>query len=230
MRYYLTIQVCGIRRMIFCYCLLMLLSSRVIWAQKKIWFSEIGVNLSSTQEITYSGNKSERKTAPGYFFTINKGGQKVAFGFHLEYTPVETGIINIDPAKNNTLRLLEYYVGVRYYPLLPTFRFGTFGALRFTAGAFLGGYNYYWKEKDNYSYPTYTHRAWSGIKGTSLFFAGFCFSSFRNTSGLSLRLNYKPVQFTIDDSSLNGFLLNHKLSASASLFIGASINSKKKKK
>ncbi len=194
-------------------------------SQGRIWFAEMGVGISNEQKSEYTGGSSKKSPAYTYFVNFNNGGRRLAIGVGGDYTSVGLQNVNNSTYKKNSLHLWEFYFALRYYPLIPTMRFGTKGAIRFTAGGQIGFYDFYWREKDNYNYPTYSHRSWSSPAFSSSVFAGLCFSPFRNTSGLSLKLNYRPQTYSMNNFPLVNFTLKQTFSLSVSLFIGPRIKS-----
>lgn len=195
------------------------------FSQGRIWFSELGVDIKQQQKIQYTGGSVNKSPALGYFANINSGGKKIAVGLQVDYLRVDLKNINTAPAQKGSLHLWEFYFGLRYYPLIPTFKFGIKGAIRFTAGGQVGFSDFYWRENDTYNYPTYSHRSWSPAAFSSVVFAGLCFSPFRNTSGLSVKLNYRPQTYSMKNFPLKNFALKQPFSLSAALFIGPRIKS-----
>ncbi len=190
------------------------------YSQGRIWFSELGVNINQEQKVEFSGsNPLIKNPAIGYFANINNGGKRIAFGIQANYSPVDMKNTNISGVKNNSLSLWEFYVVMRYYPMLPTMRIGTKVAIRFTAGGMLGGYDFYWKPSDG------TSIKWSATQFSSVVFAGLIFSPFRNTTGLSVKLNYTLQTFTLQNFPLSNFTLKQPFSISAAIFIGPRIKS-----
>jgi|GEM_PF-5258109 len=193
------------------------------FSQGRIWFSELGATIYQDQKVDYANGSFSHSPALGYFLNINTGGKHFAIGVQGDYSSIDLKSGNNPSLKNNNVKLWEFYAILRYYPMLPTMRFWTKGAIRFTAGVSGGAYSFYWRENDNYNYPTYSHLAWSPLQFSSVIFGGLCFSSFRNTSGLSLKLNYKPTTYSMSNFPLADFTLKQPFSVSASLFIGPSI-------
>ena len=190
------------------------------FSQGRIWFAELGANLISEQKVEYRGGSSTKAPAYGYFVNLNNGGKKLALGFEVDYAPVALKNIISTTYKKNSLGLWELYLSLRYYPMLPTIRFGTTAAMRFTAGGMIGGYDFYWRQNTSYGDAQLT---WSPMRMSSVVFAGFCFSSFRNTSGLSVKLNYKPQAYSMNNFLFENFILKQPFSVSASVLIGPKI-------
>ena len=195
------------------------------FSQGRIWFAELGADVKEEQKIEYTGGSVNKSPAYGYFININNGGRRLAIGLETDYSSPNLKNVNNTVYKSNSLHLWEFYLGLRYYPLIPTMRFGTKGAIRFTAGGQIGLYDFYWRENDAYSYPTYSHKSWSPMAFSSFIFAGLCFSPFRNTSGLSVKLKYRPQSYSMGNFPLASFSLKQPFSLSAALFIGPRIRS-----
>jgi hypothetical protein len=191
-------------------------------SQHRIWFSELGFNILAEQKITYKGGNLTNTPAFGFSANINNGGRNVAFGLQFDYSPVHLKNVNTQPAQDNSLHLWEFYFGMRYYPVIPTMRLGTKGAIRFTAGGMIGGYDFYWRENNSYG----NNLKWSPMQTTTVVFAGLCFSSFKNASGLSVKLSYKPQTYSmVDNFALKNFSLKQPFSIGINLIIGPKIRS-----
>ncbi len=190
------------------------------FSQGRIWFSELSFDIKKEQKVQYTGGESSKSPAYGFSVNINNGGGRVAIGLQLDYSPVNLGDVTTPNVKKNSLKLWEFYAGLRYYPLLPTMRLGRSGAIRFTAGGMIGGYDFYWRETDSYDGNTLK---WSPVQFSSLVFAGLCFSSFRSATGISAKLNYKPQTFSMSNFSLADFTLKQPFSLSLGLLIGPKI-------
>ena len=108
------------------------------YSQGRIWFSELGVNIKAEQKIQYTGGSSSKSPAFGYFININNGGRRIAIGLEVDYSSVGLQNVNNTTFKKNSLQLWECYFGMRYYPIIPTLRFGITAAIRFTAGGQIG--------------------------------------------------------------------------------------------
>ena len=192
-----------------------------VFSQGRIWFSELGVDIKQEQKISFTGGSVNKSPALGYFFNINNGGRKFAIGLQGNYSKVDLKNTTAPDVEKNSLKLWEFYFVLRYYPMLPTLRFGTKGAIRFTTGVMLGGYDFYWKQDDGYGATL----KWSPLQVSSVVFAGLCFSPFLNTTGLSVKLNYMPQTLSMQNFALKEFTLKQPFSLSASLFIGPKIKS-----
>jgi hypothetical protein len=183
------------------------------FSQGRIWFSELSYNNIPQQNIQYS-DMVDKRTAFGFSANINNGGRRTALLLQVDYS----GVRDINAAPMRSLQLWELYLGMRYYPMIPTIRFGTKVAIRFTAGGLIGGYQFYWHENDAYDNNTLK---WSAAQFCPTLFAGLCFSPFRSTTGLSVKLNYKPQTYSMPASY--GLSLKQPFSISAGLFIGSRI-------
>ncbi len=190
-------------------------------AQGPIWFSEVGVNIFQDQKIEWKGGSITKSPAFGYFFNINAGGKKIAGGLQVNYSKPNLKNTNTPGVLNNTLTLWEMYFVMRYYPMLPTMRFGTKAAIRFTAGMDIGCADFYWKGNDGYG----TSLKWSPLQFSTVGFVGLNFSPFLNTTGLCVKLNYMPQTLSMQNFPLEKFTLKQPFSLSASIFIGPKIKS-----
>jgi len=193
---------------------------RPAYSQGRIWFAELCVNITQEQKIQYTGGEFSKSPAYGFSFNINNGGKNTAIGIQVDYTSVDLSKTPTTIPKK-TMSLWEFYMGLRYYPLLPTIRLGRKGAIRFTTGGMIGGYDFYWRQTDPYSDGPALK--WSPMQFSSLLFAGFCFSSFRNTTGISIKLNYKPQTYSLYNFELRNFTLKQPFSITAALLIGPKI-------
>ncbi|HYM92739.1 MAG TPA: hypothetical protein VET23_01255 [Chitinophagaceae bacterium] len=189
------------------------------YAQHRIWFGELGANITAEQNIKYDNGSIKNSPAFGYWFNINNGGRRIAVSAQFEYAPIHLKNVNTGPVKENSLGLWEFYFGLRYYPMLPNIRIGTKAAIRFIAGGLAGFYNFYWKQNDGFGY----HQTWSASQLSPLLYGGLCFSSFRNTSGLSLKISYKPQTYSIQNFSLKDFTLKQPFLLTAGIFIGPKV-------
>lgn len=190
-----------------------------VFAQGRIWFSELGVDIKQEQKVEYTGGSVKKSPVVGYFLNVNNGGKKIAIGLQGNYSKVDLKNASTPGVVKNSLKLWEFYFVLRYYPMLPTMRFGTKGAIRFTAGGMAGGYSFYWKGDDGYG----TSLKWSPLQMSSIVFAGLVFSPFYNTTGLAVKLNYMPQTLSMQNFSLKNFTLKQPFSLSASIFIGSKI-------
>ncbi|NII25920.1 hypothetical protein HB364_12565 [Pseudoflavitalea sp. X16] len=195
-----------------------------VYAQGRIWFTELGVDIRQEQKIQYTGGELQKSPAYGFLFNIHNGGKRMAIGFQVDYSSVNLEKTQLTTVPKKAVSLWEMYAVLRYYPLLPTLRLGKQGAIRFTAGGMIGGYDFYWKQTE--AYMNGTTQKWSPLQFSSALFAGICFSSFRNTTGLSVKLNYKPQTYTLNGFELANFTLRQPYSLGAALLIGPRIKSK----
>jgi hypothetical protein len=117
------------------------------YSQGRIWFSELSYNTIQPQTIQYAGG-GNKGPAYGFSANINNGGRRTAFLLQVDYSGVKD--INASNVNVRILQLWELYLGMRYYPMIPTIRLGTKIAIRFTFGGLIGGYQFYWHENDAY--------------------------------------------------------------------------------
>lgn len=204
--------------------LFLLYANTSLYSQGRIWFAELGVDIKQQQTIQYTGGNLQKSPAYGFLFSIYNGGKRFAIGLQFDYSAVNLEKTNLTTVPKKSVSLWEFYAGWRYYPLLPTVRLGRKGAIRFTAGGLIGGYDFYWRQTEDYTDGTVLK--WSPLQFSSMVFAGLCFSSFRNTTGLSLKLNYRPQTYSLNNFELQNFTLQQPLSVSAALLIGPKIKSK----
>jgi hypothetical protein len=192
-----------------------------IMAQGRIWFAEAGANIYQERKVEFNSGSANKKGALAYFFNINTGGQRVAFGMQANYSKIDLNGAKASGLEENSLKLWDFYALVRYYPLLPTARIGTKVALRFTTGVMAGAADIYWRGNDGYG----SILKWSPLQFSSVLFAGIVISPFRNTTGVAVKLNYMPQTLSMKNFPLGDFKLKQPFSLSAALFIGSKIKS-----
>jgi len=189
-------------------------------AQKWIWSAELCYNMFQEQSIHYTGggmNLQAHSFSAGY----NIGGGMFAFSCQGEYTPIDLRNTKVQSTAKGSLHLMEICLGVRYYPIIPTIRIGTSVAIRFTAGVLMDVSSFYWRESQSWSPdPVKMH---SPALVSPLIYGGFCFSPFRNTTGISIKLNYRPNEYSMQNFPLSNFTLKETFSLSFGLFIGSKI-------
>jgi hypothetical protein len=162
-------------------------------AQDKVWFLELQYQCLGNPSIQ-NGGLDLKKNYSGYGLTLNHGGEYLGFIMQVDLRSFNLQQFNVPGVAGGGIT--EEYIGIRYYPLIPTVRIGTKFAMRFTAGALAGLYQTAEYDSGATLWSTYN---FSLSRFGSLFFAGFCFSSLRNTSGISIKLNYQPNAFTMND-------------------------------
>lgn len=180
-------------------------------AQGRIWFAEVTGDYARKQKISTGGRSFQNSGSIGWSLNINKGGRGIAAMLQYSRFPVKLDPAGIPGEKSHSLN--EFFFGLRYYPMLPNLRVGTKVALRVTAGALAGAYFIYHRQKEDFSDNwklTWTRGAFDPV-----LFAGVCLSPFRNTSGLVVKLNYRPV--TYEKANL---LFTQPLTLQAGIFIG----------
>lgn len=191
-------------------------------AQNWIWSGELSYNIIDEQKIQYIGGKLDNTSAYSFSAGYNIGGRAFGFCCQADYTKIDLKNINIQPAVKGSLYLLEASAGIRYYPIIPTIRIGTTIAIRFTAGFLIDVAAYGWKQNEDYS-PDPVRKSSPGIVNP-LVYGGFCFSPFRNTTGLSIRFVYRPKEFAMQNFPLKDFTLKEPYAVSISFFIGSRID------
>lgn len=178
-----------------------LLNADDVLSQKRLWFTELGGDIIYQQKIS-AGNESFIKSpAYGYSVTLNNAGKRLAVSMQFNYATVRLDSLGIQDITRHKQH--GFYIGLRYFPVVPpTIRFGTKTAIRLTAGAMAGMHNYkntfVYKKEVNYS----TQSHFSPMRFSYFFFAGLSFSGFYGVNGLSLRLNYKPGTYEMENFSL----------------------------
>jgi hypothetical protein len=195
----LYLPVTGLR----CCCLLLvgLLFHVQVFSQKRLWFTELCADVIYEQKISASNKSFIKSPALGYSITLNNAGKRLAVSMQFNYANTKLDSLAIPDVSRHKQH--GFYIGLRYFPVVPpTFRFGTKMGIRFTAGGMIGMHNYkntfVYKKEVNYS----TQSHFSPMRFSYFVFAGLNFSGFYGVNGLSLRLNYKPGTYQMENFSL----------------------------
>lgn len=142
------------------------------YAQFRTKFTNIYFEGLAKPNIQSTTNYSTNQYGAG--INVCAGGKVLNMVLEYNYNWIE---INNNTANTKaTINFSELYLGLRYYPIRPTFLVGK-TAIRFTAG-----YLYGFDMEPNWR---------------SLVTAGFAFSSIQNTSGVSVNFVYRPETFPI---------------------------------
>ena len=189
------------------------------FAQNRIWFSELGMNLVPSQKSSWQGGSHTARNSTGFHASLNRGGKKFAVGLQLNYAKTKPGEAGYPGVYRQSVSLWEYFVLLRYYSMIPDLRVGTQLAFRFTGGLMLGGYNFYWRDDTEYGHPL----QWTPTQFIPSVFAGLVISPFYNTTGVVLKFHYHPQPLKAENFPLKGFELNRPVSVSASIFLGSRI-------
>jgi hypothetical protein len=170
-------------------------------AKVNIWFAEAYFEAKMVSSMHQNNTNRSLLNNVCYGATINNGGRWffIQVGlqsrrFDLNVKPDSFGIIN------------EGTFGFRYYPRIPNFHLGGDAAVRFTGGALFSLYN------------TKINETWYGIRAAPVLFAGFCISTFYRTSGIVMKLVYRPVKYGMGD-----FVYKQPLSFQIGVILGPKV-------
>ncbi len=152
--------------------LLLLLSLKTLAQEDRIRLVEIHGDFLGNMKVDYNSSLTK---VPQVGVGINTTIGKKFIGAFAEYNYRSIYLKKLNIPEVKRVASHEFYLGIRYYPMIPTFLAGQM-AVRVTAGAALG---FDWNFDLRY-----------------LLQAGFALSPVRSTSGGTIHFVYLPGSFT----------------------------------